>query len=81
MASGSSPIYKIRTHRPGDMGLIINQHAILVRETVSHDKYDGLSRCDSSDGYSVGDQVSKQTLRASLLIFSITSILILSVHS
>ncbi|KAI0906506.1 acyl-CoA N-acyltransferase [Ustulina deusta] len=29
MASGSSPRYKIRTHRPGDMGLIINQHAIL----------------------------------------------------
>ncbi|KAI0425739.1 acyl-CoA N-acyltransferase [Xylaria sp. FL1042] len=29
MASASSPAYTIRTHRPGDMGLIINQHAIL----------------------------------------------------
>ncbi|TGJ83741.1 hypothetical protein E0Z10_g5041 [Xylaria hypoxylon] len=29
MASSSLPTYKIRDHRSGDMGLIINQHAIL----------------------------------------------------
>ncbi|KAI1274988.1 acyl-CoA N-acyltransferase [Xylaria sp. FL0933] len=29
MASVPLPAYRIRTHRPGDMGLIINQHAIL----------------------------------------------------
>ncbi|KAI1424282.1 acyl-CoA N-acyltransferase [Xylaria sp. FL1777] len=34
MAPDSSPPYKIRTHCPGDMGLIINRHAVFYEQLL-----------------------------------------------
>ncbi|KAI1365137.1 hypothetical protein F5Y08DRAFT_339011 [Xylaria arbuscula] len=34
MAASSPPMYSIRRHQPGDMGLIIHQHAILYEQSV-----------------------------------------------